>query len=243
MNANDDSSYEALIAKLRRMGPLNDEDVAALEAIPVRRESRRAGTYVVREGDRVETCAVLLTGYGCRSKTTREGRRQIVSFHMPGDILDVQHILLERADHNVQVITNATYIVMKAADLRDLVRRRSNIAEALWRDSLIDASVFREWVLNVGQRDARTRIAHMLCEFAMRNAAAGQGSPELFDLPMTQETIGDATGLTPVHVNRMLAALDSEGVIVRQRQQIQIADWPRMKRIADFDPAYLHEAA
>lgn len=162
---------------------------------------------------------------------------------MPGDILDVQHLMLHRADHNVQVITGATYAVMKAADLCDLVHRHANINDALWRHSLIDASVFREWVLNVGQRDARTRIAHMLFEFAMRNAAAGQGSPECSDLPMTQETIGDATGLTPVHVNRMLAALDTEGVIVRHKQQIQIVDWPRMKRIADFDPAYLHEAA
>jgi CRP-like cAMP-binding protein len=243
MNANDDSPYEALIAKLRRMGQLDDEDVAAVKELPVRRESRRSSTYLVREGDCVDTCSVLTTGYACRSKTTREGRRQIVSFHMPGDILDVQHILLERADHNVQVITNATYVVMKAADLRDLVHRRPNIADALWRDSLTDASVFREWVLNVGQRDARTRIAHMLCEFAVRNAAAGYGSPECFELPMTQETIGDATGLTPVHVNRMLAVLDAEGVIARNRQQIQIADWPRMKRIADFDPAYLHKAA
>ena len=124
-----------------------------------------------------------------------------------------------------------------------MVQERPAINEALWRDSLIDASIFREWVLNVGRRDAKARIAHMLCEFASRRQAAGLGSPERFELPMTQEQIGDATGLTPVHVNRMLHALAADGVIVRDQREVEITDWPKMRRIADFDPAYLHAAA
>ena len=98
-------------------------------------------------------------------------------------------------------------------------------------------------MLNVGRRDAKERVAHMLCEFAARRQAAGLGTPEQFELPMTQEEIADATGLTTVHVNRTLHALAADGVIVRHRRHYQIADWPRMQRVADFDPAYLHAAA
>ena len=165
-----------------------------------------------------------------------------MSFHLPGDLLDVQNLLLHASDHNVQAISDATLAWIPQDRLRMLTRERPAIADALWRDSLIDASIFREWVLNVGRRDARSRIAHMLCEFAVRREAAGLGSPERFDLPMTQEDIADATGLTPIHVNRMLHSLSADGVIARDKRHVHIVDWNRMRRVADFDAAYLHAA-
>jgi CRP-like cAMP-binding protein len=103
--------------------------------------------------------------------------------------------------------------------------------------------VFREWVLNVGRRDAKCRVAHMLCEFAARGAKAGLGPPERFELPMTQTDIADATGLTPVHVNRMLRRLRDEGLIAQDRREVRIVDWGRLREVADFNPAYLHAAA
>jgi hypothetical protein len=109
--------------------------------------------------------------------------------------------------------------------------------------ALVDASVFREWVLNIGQRDAKSRVAHMLCEFAIRREAAGLGSPERFDLPMSQEQVGDATGLTSVHVNRMRRALGEDGVIDRNKRDVRITDWKRLRDIAGFDPMYLHNVA
>ena len=162
---------------------------------------------------------------------------------MPGDILDLQHLLLTRADHSLQTITEATFLRVPAAALRQAARDHPNVAEALWRDTLIDASVFREWVLNVGRRDAKSRIAHMLCEFAVRREAAGLGSPERFELPMTQEQIADATGLTAVHVNRTLRALSESGIIARDKRNVEIIDWDRMREVADFNPVYLHAAA
>ena len=240
MSSSDEPRLTGLIGKLSRLAPLDRDDIAAIEALPLRAETARAGTYLVREGGRVVDCCLLLSGYACRSKLTSEGRRQIVSFHIPGDVLDLQHLLLDIADHNVELITDGEIAWIPADALRAVARARPIVADALWRDTLIDASVYREWVLNVGQRDARTRIAHLLCEFAFRRAAAGQGDAEQFTLPMTQEQIADATGMTPIHVNRMLAALGAEGVIVRHKRRIEIVDWPRMQRIADFDPAYLH---
>ncbi|HEU0066044.1 MAG TPA: Crp/Fnr family transcriptional regulator [Sphingomonas sp.] len=235
--------FGTVIRKLERLTKLDDGDRAAIRVLPLAFANGRPSQYIVRERDKVATCAILLSGYVCRHKTTSDGGRQIVSFHLPGDILDLQHLLFTVADHNVQTITDATWAVVPAEALRRVAQDHPNVAQALWRDTLIDASIFREWVLNVGRRDAKSRVAHMLCEFATRRDAAGLGTPERFELPMTQEHIADATGLTPVHVNRMLHALSDEGIIARDKRLVDILDWQRMRRVGDFDPAYLHSAA
>lgn len=234
---------ELMLAKLTRLGGLDQQDRAAIGSLRFRVQQVPAGKLLVRTGDVPSECCVLVEGYACRHKSTSSGGRQIVSFHLPGDILDVQHLQLERADHDVETITAATIAWVPASELRELLRTRPKINDALWRDALIDASIFREWVLNVGRRNAESRIAHMLCEFATRREAAGLGSPERFDLPMSQHQIADATGLTVVHVNRTLQALAASGVIERRGREIRIADWPRMREVADFDPAYLHQQA
>lgn len=243
MAANYDDVFGAMIRKLARLAALDAGDAAAIGALPFRVKFHTAGEYLVSEGDRVVHCCLLLEGHACRHKQAGDGGRQIVSFHVPGDILDLQHLLLARADHNVQTLTPAAVAWIPAARLKALAHTHPNIGDALWRDTLIDASIFREWVLNVGRRDAKTRIAHMLCEFLARREAAGLGSPERSELPMSQEHIADATGLTPVHVNRMLHELARDGVIARNKRDVRIADWPRMKYIADFDAHYLHAAA
>jgi CRP-like cAMP-binding protein len=232
-----------LTRKLARLADLDSRDAVALGSLVHKVESARAGQYLVREGGAATTCCLLIEGYACRHKLAANGARQIVSFHLPGDLLDLQHLLLSVADHNVQMVTAGRVAWIAHAELRRLARERPRIGDALWRDTLIDASIFREWVLNVGRRDAKSRIAHMLCEFSARREAAGLGSAESFDLPMTQEEIADATGLTGVHVNRMLRALEEAGVIERTRRRVRIVDWAGMREIADFDPAYLHAAA
>lgn len=243
MPANDLNALEPLADKLGRLTDLSPEDRAALLSLPVTTEIVRSGHYLVREGQTPSSCCLLVEGFACRNKLNADGGRQIVSFHMRGDILDLQHLLLDAADHNVQTISESTVAWIPMSQLKQLTFERPAIAKAFWRDTLIDASIFREWVLNVGRRDAKTRVAHMLCEFAARCTAAGLGSPERFELPMTQEEIADATGLTSVHVNRMLRILDEEKVIDRAGRVIRISDWNHMLHIADFDPAYLHEAA
>jgi CRP-like cAMP-binding protein len=235
--------FEWLTRKLERLSRLDDEDKALLAALPVRVERVDRWTRLVREGDRPEQCCLLVRGYACRSKLGPRGTRQIVSFHLRGDMLDIQHLLLATADHDVQSITDADVAWVQRNHLVRLAWERPAIGKALWRDSLVDASIFREWVLNVGRRDGKMRIAHMLCEFVARCQAAGLGSADSFHLPMTQEQIGDATGLTSVHVNRMLRALEDDGAISRDGRQLRIADWDRLRKIGDFDPAYLHAAA
>lgn len=243
MTAKADHPFALVIRKLARLSELDDLDRQAIAALPFRMATATPGRHLVREFDQVTECCILLDGFACRHKTTSGGGRQIVSFHLPGDILDLQHLLFSRADHNVQTISEVSVAWVPAAALKQAAQERPRIGDALWRDTLIDASIFREWVLNVGRRDAKSRIAHMLCEFAARRQAAGLGPPERFRLPMTQEEIADATGLTTVHVNRMLQALSADGVIERDRRELKILDWDRMRRVADFDAAYLHAAA
>jgi CRP-like cAMP-binding protein len=172
MNANERDALGPLVRKLDRLGALTPADKAVLEALPFTVRQTPAGQYLVREGAPTTECCMLVTGYACRHKVAANGGRQIVSFHLAGDILDLQHLLLAVADHNVQTITDATVAWIPKVALKRAADGSARIADALWRDTLIDASIFREWVLNVGRRDARSRTAHMLCEFAARREAA-----------------------------------------------------------------------
>lgn len=233
---------EAITRKLGLLATLTEDDQAALAKLTFSIEEVPRLHHLGREGIESGRCCIIADGYACRYKTTAEGRRQIVSFHMRGDIVDLQHLLFSRADCSVQTITPATVACISARALLQLAHDRPTISDALWRDTLIDASIFREWVLNVGQRPAKAKIAHMLCEFAARGQAVGLCTGKGFELPMTQEQIGDATGLTSVHVNRTMRALRDEGVISQEGRHIFVADWQRLRKIAGFEPDYLHGA-
>jgi len=240
MAADSEDILGRVIRKLGRFAQLDETDRQAIQALPARIETHVAGIVLAKDGARATHCTFLIDGFACRHKETRDGTRQIVSFHLPGDVLDLQNLYLHRNDSALQTLSPATVARVAAEDLRALAAERPRIAEALWRDSLIDAAITREWVVNVGRRSAMSRIAHLLCEYAARREMAGYGPSERFDLPMTQEQIGDATGLTSVHVNRKLHELEDMGVIARERRDLHIRDRARLKRIGDFDPAYLH---
>jgi CRP-like cAMP-binding protein len=232
-----------MVGKLQKLADVSQNAIDDLYALEYRVEEVPAHKALVHDGQEVTNCCLLVEGYACRHKTSRDGARQIVSFHIPGDVLDLQHCLLSRADHNVQMVTGGTVAWVPIKALKDMVKKHPSIGEAFARDALIDASIFREWILNVGTRDALARVSHMLCEFLTRRDSAGLASPEAAQLPFTQEQIGDATGLTPVHVNRMLRKLREAGVVQHAGPQMMIRDWPRLQSIADFRPAYLHGAA
>jgi CRP-like cAMP-binding protein len=156
-------------------------------------------------------------------------------------MVDLQNSLLGTADHNVQMLTDGRVAMIPVEAIRKIAFAHPSVGMAMWYETLVDASIFREWILNVGRRDARTRIAHMLCEFALRMETADLGGPSGYELPMTQEQLADATGLTPVHVNRMLQALTQEGLINRTKRRVTITDWQKLARVGDFNSAYLHQ--
>jgi CRP-like cAMP-binding protein len=183
----------------------------------------------------------MLSGYSVRHKIVAGGHRQIVAIHMKGEMVDLQNSLLGIADHSVQMLTSGQVVMIPREEVQRIAFDRPAIGKAMWLDTLIDASIFREWIANVGRRDARTRIAHLLCEFALRLKVAGLGEDTNYQLPMTQEQLGDATGLTSVHVNRTIKQLEGEALIERvSPRSIAIGDWKKLAEVGDFDPAYLH---
>lgn len=229
-----------MLRKLEYWTSLDEADKAALLALPHKQKTIDPQKYIVREGDIPENACVLLSGFAYRHKVVGDGSRQIVSIHMRGDIVDLQNSLLGTADHNVQALTLCEIALIPREAIRQIAFDHPNVGMAMWYDTLVDGSIFREWIANVGRRDAHTRMAHLLCEFALRLKAAGLGERDSYELPMTQEQLADATGLTPVHVNRTLRGLDQEGLISRDKRSVRIGDWKRLAAAGDFHSGYLH---
>lgn len=230
-----------IVARLQQRNPLDEADRAAIRAIPFSLRSLESATYLLREGETPEVCTLVLQGFAYRHKVTGDGERQILSVHMPGEFLDLQNSLLGVADHNVQTLTRVELAAIPIASIRALVKDRPAVGMAMWMDTLVDASIFREWIVNVGRRDSLTRISHLLCEFALRLRQAGLGEEgDTYDMPMTQEQIADAVGLTPVHVNRVLRELGRLDLIKRNKRAVTIMDWARLRDVGDFSPRYLH---
>jgi len=235
-----ETALELLARKLNLHHRLSDKDVAAIVGLPHRIRKLEAQSYTLREGDRPERCAVLVSGFAIRHKLTGEGSRQILSINIPGEPLDFQNTFLDESDHNVQMLTRGVVAEIPREAIEGLVATHAEIARAILVNALAEASIFREWTLNVGRRDARSRIAHLLCEFAFRLSAQKLNRNEVYELPMTQEQLADATGLTAVHVNRVLQGLQRDGLIERDRRMIRFPSWLRMQDVADFNSRYLH---
>ena len=231
---------EMLISKLDARSALSAEDKAALVELSFSVRTVSASTYLLREGQSPIRCGLLVEGYAYRQKLTPDGNREIVCLLLPGDLIDLQNIFLHQSDHDVQALTRVTVAEFNVQSLRTLVLSRPAIGRAMWVVTLIEAAIYREWLLNIGRRPAAVRLAHLLCELHIR--LQGESSQRMpgFDLLMTQEQIGDALGLTAVHVNRVLKGLERDGLITRSGRRIEVVDWEALKGSAHFNERYLH---
>ena len=235
-SATDRSALDPMVRKLAYRQKLDSADRAALLALPHTVKSIEQHHYIVRERDRAAYCCVMLAGFSVRHKIVGGGYRQIVAIHMKGEMVDLQNSLLGVADHSVQMLTPGQVAMIPREEIVRVAFERPAVGKAMWIDTLVDASIFREWIANVGRRDAKTRIAHVLCEFALRLKVAGLGEQTGYQLPMTQEQLGDVTGLTSVHVNRTLKSLEADGLIERlSPRSITIGDWKKLSDVGDFD--------
>ena len=235
------STLQPLLEKLAYRANLNAEDRAAIVALPFTVRLMERGQFIVRERELATYSCLMLSGYSVRSKMTATGDRQIVAIHMKGEVVDLQNSLLEVADHSVQMLTPGKIAMIPREAVIRLTLERPTVAHAMWIDTLVDASIFREWIANVGRRDSRTRIAHLLCEFAVRLRMAGHGQDTHNAQPMKQEQLAEATGMTSALVNRTLKALERDGLITRLNpRSIAIGDWRQLADVGDFDTNYLH---
>lgn len=229
-----------MVDKLQLWVPLSVADREAVVALPHIVRTLRAGDYLVREDDHPKYSCLLVTGFAIRHKTAGNGGRQIFSIHMKGDMVDLHNSVLRRADHNLQALTDIEAALIPVEAILAIIVAHPAVGQAMWYETLVDGAIFREWTLNVGRRDGRTRMAHMLCEFALRLQVAGLGDTGGYELPMTQEQLADALALTNVHVSRTLKSLAEDGLIDRSRRAVTILDFERLATVGDFDPRYLH---
>ena len=229
-----------LVRKLQTVFDLSEKEKEAVLTLPFLVRELKAGQDIVREQDRPSQCCVILDGFAFRYKIFDEGRRQILSFHIPGDIPDLQSLHLEVMDHSLATLVPTRVAFIPHHALQALLHAEPKIAGAFWREALIDASIFREWVGNIGRRPALARLAHVLCEIFTRIRALGLSDDHSFPLPVTQEELADAMGLSTVHVNRMMMELRAGGLIRTPRRAVIIENWEGLKEVGQFDPGYLH---
>jgi CRP-like cAMP-binding protein len=229
-----------LARKLSSFIDLAPEEVARLDALS--RSVRRygAGKNLIKEGDRPEFVFLLVDGWAYRYKVLPDGRRQIMAYLIPGDLCDIHIFILKEMDHSIGLLSNAQVAAIPKQAMLDLIHEHPRIGEALFWSTLVDEGVLREWLVNLGQRDAFQRIAHLFCEMWLRMCQVGLTEDGEFSLPLTQEQLGDTMGLTSVHVNRVLQRMRAEGLISLSSKNLAIHDIDRLKQIAQFDPNYLH---
>lgn len=234
--------HNVLIRKLRSISPLSEDETKHISELPLSIKDIGPDRDIVREGDQPSECCLLIEGFTCRYKLTEEGKRQIFSFHTPGDIPDLQSLHLKVMDHSLRTMTPCRVGFIPHDSLRELSRHCPRVADVLWRETLVDAAIFREWMLGIGRRSAYTRIAHLLCEVFARLRAVGLTKGSECEFPVTQAELGDALGLSTVHVNRSLQELRADGLIELARGKLTIFDQEGLQKAGEFDPTYLHMA-
>lgn len=192
----------------------------------------------VKLRERMDHACLIVAGYVGRFGQNSNGERQITALHLPGDMADLHSVVQPEATSALQALSTATIIRIPHAQVRAAAAAYPAVAEAFWRDCMVDASILSQWVVNVGRRDARARIAHVLCEIAVRLGVAPAKGKIMFPFAVTQTQLGDVTGLTPVHVNRMVQSLRRDG-LADVRHNATIYDWDALVRTGDFNADYL----
>lgn len=230
----------AVASKLEAFTKLSTDDRAALSGLTRNFRYVDARRDLIREGDKPRHVHLVLDGWACRYKTLPDGKRQIVGLFVPGDFCDVNVYILKEMDHSIGAITRLKVAMIPPDEMDALMAHHPRISQALWWHELVVTAIQREWTLNIGQRSAYERLAHLLIEVYMRLRTIGRADHGHCDFPLTQADLADATGLTPVHVNRTLQELRRDGLIELERKQLHICDLERLQAVAMFNPNYLH---
>lgn len=228
----------ALVRKLEGYTPLEAEDKRLLNSVIKNIRHVPAHTDLATEDQKPTSVHLVLEGYACRYKFTAEGNRQIMAYLVPGDFCDMHVMVLKQMDHSIGTISPCTVVDIPRETILTLLERPT-LSLALWCAALVDAAVLREWLVNVGQRRAGQRLAHVLCELLLRLRIVGLANNS-YDLPLSQKDLADTIGVSNVHLNRVLQELRREGLISWKEEILAIKDIDRLMRYAGFNPNYLH---
>jgi CRP-like cAMP-binding protein len=230
-----------LIRKLEQLVRLSPADLTILSrAASDRVRNFPARVDISREGDQPKDVHLILSGWACRYKQLEDGRRQVVSFFLPGDMCDLNVFILKEMDHSIGTITAVTIADLSREFFDGISSGYPRIATALWWETLVNAAIQREWTMNLGQRSASERMAHLLCEIFFRLRLADLTTEHSCEFPLTQADLADATGLSKVHVNRTLQELRSDGLLVLKGKTLTVPSLERLMNAGLFNPNYLH---
>lgn len=228
-----------LVEKLSLRDRISREEIEALQKALEPPKTVAAGSDIVREHSRPLHSTLLISGFSARYSTLEDGARQITEINVSGDFIDLHSLLMKQMDHGVVALTECVIAEAPHSGLIDITERHPHLTRLLWLDTIIDAAVHRQWLVAMGRRSGLGHLAHLVCELYLRLQAVGQTGDMTFDLPLTQAVLGDALGLSTVHVSRLISELRGEGLINWSGGRIDILDWRRLAEIAEFDPTYL----
>jgi CRP-like cAMP-binding protein len=228
----------ALIRKLEGYVPLGAEDKRILNSAVRDIRHVAAHTDLASEGDKPNSVHLVLEGFACRYKFTAEGNRQIMAYLLPGDFCDMHVVVLKQMDHSIATLSPCTVVDIPRDRILALLQRPA-LSLALWCAALVDAAVLREWLVNIGQRRAGQRLAHVLCELLIRLRIVGLAENS-YDLPLSQRDLADTIGVSNVHLNRVLQDLRREALISWKGDLLVIKDIDRLMEYSGFNPNYLH---
>ena len=230
-----------LIRKLEQFTKLSSTDKDALEraaSLKVRQLAPKED--IIREGDKPRWVNLILEGWACRYKTLEDGRRAIAAILLPGDMCDLRMFILKEMDHSVGALTPLKVAQIPSGTILELTDNSSRLSRALWWSSLVEEAIAREWTTNLGLRDAAERMAHLFCELFIRLRAVGLTNGTSCELPVTQEQLVEATGMTTVHVNRTLQDLRAAGLVSLKGKTLTIPNLAALQAAALFNANYLH---
>lgn len=230
---------QRFLDRLTSRSVLTEQEQQAVLNLPGRAEQVQSNRDFVRLGETIDHACLIVAGMVGRFEQTAQGARQITAIHIPGDMADLHSVVQPTTTSALQALSVATIVRIPHIAIRAIAARYPALAEALWRDCMVDSAILSEWVVSVGRRNARTRIAHLFCELAARLGVAPGAGDIVFPFPVTQTQLADATGLTPVHVNRTMQSLRHDGVMTVQAQTVWIHDWNALVKAGDFDADYL----
>ena len=231
---------EALVRHLSSIGELSADDAVALSRIKGEVRALPKGKDILSSGDVPKFSVVVLKGYLCRHSWKNDGTRQIHSFYIPTDGPSLETLHIDYLDNNLGAVVQSTVGIIPHAEMFCLMDERPKVRSLIWRETLIQAAVFREWLTRNSTLPAHSAMAHLFCEMFVRAESAGQVIANSCEMPTTQETLGHALGLTAVHVNRTLQLLRDTGLVELKNGRLYVHDYDRLAEIGEFDPQYLH---
>src|SRR5215217_6670668 len=236
--------YSRLLFRLERLNTLTAEDRQRIVDLPLKLVNYPADREIVSRGYSASRCTLVLDGFLYSHKPVAGSRRQITSFFVPGDVVDLSTLYLPKVDHTIATLGPAVLAFIPHASLKDALDESSALAQAFWRETLMQAAIFQEWVVNLGRRDAFARLAHIVCELTVRLQAMGLARDLSFAMPWTQTDVADACGISSVHANRVIQEFRHLGLMEWDSKRVKIRDWDALVRLGDFNDDYLqHRAA